>query len=266
MTNRARNSLASAKKAWPLDRTAVVSLRQSTPQQVADHHESTARPYALADRAVRLGWSRSPVCVIDDDLGTRGQSLAGRPGFQRLLAEVALDRVGLVLGLAMSRLARSCTDWQQLVALCARFRVLLADAAGVYDPTEYAARFGLGLTGRMSEAELPIRKRRMHPGKPNKARCGERVLAVPVGYVQHPSGDVTLDPEEQVQVIVRLRCDPFDVRGTVHGVLRYRIAHDIRLPVRSQTGATCGPREWRPPSRETIRQILRHPIYAGAYR
>jgi DNA invertase Pin-like site-specific DNA recombinase len=267
MTNSARTPLASAKlKPWHLDRIAIVYIRQSTPQQVADHQESTARQYALADRAVLLGWSRSQVCVIDDDLGKSGQSIEGRPGFQRLLAEVALDRVGLVLGLEMSRLARSCKDWHQLLELCARFRVLLADAEGVYDPTEYADRLLLGLTGMMSEAELHILKSRMHQGKLNKARRGELVVAVPVGYVKHTSGEVTLDPDEQVQAVVRLLFDQFDVRGTVHGVLRYLIAHDMRLPVRSQTGASRGQVDWRPPSRETIRQILRHPIYAGAYR
>ncbi|WP_233579104.1 recombinase family protein [Tautonia sociabilis] len=96
---------------WHLDRAAVVYVRQSTPQQVIDHQESTARQYALADRAIALGWPRSQVQVIDDDLGRSGQSVEGRPGFQRLLAEVALDRVGLILGLEMSRLARSCKDW-----------------------------------------------------------------------------------------------------------------------------------------------------------
>ena len=100
---------------WQLTRIAVVYVRQSTPQQVLDHRESTARQYALADRAVELGWPRDQVVVIDDDLGKSGQSAEGRPGFQRLLAELALDRVGLILGLEMSRLARSCKDWHQLV-------------------------------------------------------------------------------------------------------------------------------------------------------
>ena len=249
-----------------MERTAIVYVRQSTPQQVADHQESTARQYALADRAVALGWPRPLVCVIDDDLGKSGQSIEGRPGFQRLLAEVALDRVGLVLGLEMSRLARSCKDWHQLLELCARFRVLLADADGVYDPTEYADRLMLGLTGMMSEAELHVLKGRMHQGKLNKARRGELVVAVPVGYLKRPSGEVTFDPDEQVQAVVRLIFDQFDVRGTVHGVLRYLIAHDIRMPVRVQAGPARGQLEWRPPSRETIRQVLRHPIYAGAYR
>ena len=146
---------------WHLDRAAVVYVRQSTPQQVLDHRESTARQYALADRAVALGWPPSQVQVIDDDLGKSGQSIEGRPGFQRLLAEVALDRVGMILGLEMSRLARSCKDWHQLIELCARFRVLLADADGLYDPNEYADRLLLGLTGMMSEAELHVLKSRL---------------------------------------------------------------------------------------------------------
>jgi DNA invertase Pin-like site-specific DNA recombinase len=124
---------------------AIVYVRQSTPQQVLEHKESTARQYALADRAVDLGWSRDRVVTLDDDLGKSGQSIEGRPGFQRLLAEVALDHVGLILGLEMSRLARCCTDWHQLLELCGRYRVLLADAEGVYDPTEYSDRLLLGL-------------------------------------------------------------------------------------------------------------------------
>ena len=120
-----------------LDRAAIVYVRQSTPQQVTEHQESTARQYALAGRAADLGWPPEHIEVIDDDLGKSGQSAEGRLGFQRLLAEVALDHVGLILGLEMSRLARSCKDWHQLLELCARFHTLLADADGLYDPTDY---------------------------------------------------------------------------------------------------------------------------------
>nr|WP_202974008.1 recombinase family protein [Fimbriiglobus ruber] len=204
--------------------------------------------------------------VIDDDLGKSGQSIEGRPGFQRLLAEVALDRIGLILGLEMSRRARSCKDGHQLLELCARFRVLLADADGVFDPTDHSDRLLLGLHGMMNEAELHVLKQRMHQGKLNKARRGELIVSVPVGYLKHPSGQVTLDPDEQAQGVVRLIFDEFDRQGTVHGILRHLIAHGIRLPVRSTAGGSGGPLQWRPPGRETIRQILRHPIYAGAYR
>jgi DNA invertase Pin-like site-specific DNA recombinase len=267
MTNAPREPAPSPKlKPWHLDRAAIVYVRQSTPQQVLDHQESTARQYALDDRAVALGWHRSQVLVIDDDLGKSGQSIEGRPGFQRLLAEIALDRVGLILGLEMSRLARSCKDWHHLIELCARFRVLLADADGVYDPTEYSDRLLLGLTGMMNEAELHVLKQRMYQGKLNKARRGELVVVVPAGYVKSPAGQVTLDPDEQVQGVLRLIFDLFDRRGTVHGVLRALIADGILLPVRRQSKADRGRLDWRPPCRETIRHILRHPMYAGDYR
>jgi DNA invertase Pin-like site-specific DNA recombinase len=266
MSTISRDAPSSPKlKSWHLDRAAVVYVRQSTPQQVLEHRESTARQYALTDRAVALGWSRSQVQVIDDDLGKSGQSIEGRLGFQRLLAEVALDRVGLILGLEMSRLARSCKDWHHLLELCARFRVLLADAESIYDPTEYSDRLLLGLTGMMNEAELHILKQRMYQGKLNKARRGELVVAVPVGYVKSPAGEVTLDPDEQVQEIIRLVFDQFDRQGTVHGVLRHLIACGIRMPLRRRGGPNRGELDWRPPGRETVRHILRHPIYAGAY-
>jgi len=233
---------------------------------VADHKESTARQYALADRAVMLGWPRCQVQVIDDDLGKSGQSIEDRPGFRGLLAEVALDRVGLILALEMSRLARSCKDWHQLLELCARFRVLLADSDGLYDPNEYADRLLLGLTGMMSEAELHVLKGRMYQGKLNKARRGELVMSVPLGYVKQASGQVTLDPDEQAQAAVRLVFDQFDRQGTVHGLLRQLIADGVKLPVRSRAGTNPGQLEWHPPCRETVRHILRHPMYAGAYR
>jgi DNA invertase Pin-like site-specific DNA recombinase len=93
------------------------------------------------DRAVALGWSPDRVVVIDEEQGQSGQSMGARFGFQRLLAEVGLDHVGLILGLEMSRLARSNNDWHQLLELCALFRTLLADAEGVYDPTDSTDRF-----------------------------------------------------------------------------------------------------------------------------
>src|SRR3954449_13485895 len=267
MTSTPRDPITSPKlKPWHLDRAAIVYIRQSTPQQVLDHRESTDRQYALAERAVALGWARDRVTTIDDDLGKSGQSIEGRPGFQRLLAEVALDRVGLILGLEMSRLARSCKDWHHLLELCARFRVLLADADGVYDPTEYADRLVLGLTGMMSEAELHILKQRMYQGKLNKARRGELIVRAPIGYLKAPTGEVTLAPDEQAQDVIRLIFDEFDRRGTVHGVLRSLIADGIRLPVRSQSRPHRDQLDWRVPCRETLRHILRHPMYAGAYR
>ncbi len=127
------------------DRLAVVYVRQSTVQQVLDHQESTRLQYGLVARAQELGWLTERIVVIDDDLGQSAASAAGRVGFQRLVSEVSLDHVGLVLGIDMSRLARSSKDWHQLLEICALFGTLIADLDGVYDPGQYNDRLLLGL-------------------------------------------------------------------------------------------------------------------------
>jgi DNA invertase Pin-like site-specific DNA recombinase len=117
---------------WHLERAAIVYVRQSTLQQVDRNSESTRLQYALVERARLLGWRQRDIVVIDEDLGKSAQNAEGRPGFQRLVAEVSMNRVGIVLGIEMSRLARSCRDWYQLLEVCALFRSLIADAEGVY--------------------------------------------------------------------------------------------------------------------------------------
>ena len=214
------------------DRLAIVYVRQSTAQQVERHQESTRLQYALADRAAQFGWLREQIVVIDDDLGRSGASVEGRLGFQRLVAEVGLGNVGLVLGVEMSRLARSCRDWHQLLEICALFDTLIADADGVYDPANYNDRLLLGLKGTMSEAELHILKARMLAGRKAKARRGELGKPVPIGYVRRPSGEVVFDPDEQAQATVRLVFDLFDRFRTVGKVMTYLVEHDIRMPVR----------------------------------
>ena len=250
---------------WHLDRLAVVYVRQSTAQQVAENKESTDRQYGLVNRAIELGWPPDRILVIDDDQGKSGSSAEGRPGFQRLLAEVGLDHVGLVLGLEMSRLARSCKDWHQLIELCAMFRVLLADQDGLYDPTDHNDRLLLGLTGIMSEAELHLLRGRMRQGLLNKVARGEVFMCPSVGYVRSPVGGYDFDPDEQVRAVVRMVFDQFERLGTIRKVLRYLVANDIRLGIRPHAGPNRGQLEWRTATRETVSDILHHPIYAGYY-
>ena len=253
-------------KRWHLDRIAIVYIRQSTPQQIIEHKESTNRQYGLVERAIALGWPEDRILVIDEDQGLSGAYAEGRLGFQRTLAEVALDHVGLILGLEVSRLARCCKDWHHLLELCARFRTLLADADGLYDPTDYNDRLLLGLKGTMSEAELHILKDRMFQGKLNKARRGELYCLPPIGYIKVPTGEFAIDPDEQVQATVRLIFDEFDRQDTLHGLLRYLVHHHIQIPVRIRSGPNKGQLEWCRPSRATLQNLLHHPIYAGAYR
>lgn len=249
-----------------LQREAKVYVRQSTQQQVFDHPESTALQYALADRAVALGWPNAAVEVIDEDQGRSGSSAEGRNGFQRLLADVSSNRVGLILGLEMSRLARSCKDWHALLELCAVYRTLLADADGLYDPSNHNDRLLLGLKGTMSEAELHILKSRLQQGMWNKAERGELLNHAPIGYVRTVAGDFVIDPDEQVQSVVRLIFEQFTRRGSVNGLLRWLVRHDVKVPIRPHFGPSRGELEWRRPNRVTLLNMLHHPIYAGAYR
>jgi hypothetical protein len=156
-----------------LERLAVVYVRQSTPQQLIKHQELTRLQYGLTARVTELGWPQERVLVIDDDLGRSGATAEGRPGFQRLVAEVGLDHVGMILALEMSRLSRSCRDWQHLLEECARSCTLIADAQGIYDPSDAADRMLLGLGGLISDAELDMARRRLVVGGPRSGRVGD---------------------------------------------------------------------------------------------
>jgi DNA invertase Pin-like site-specific DNA recombinase len=221
--------------------------------------------YNLRRRAVDWGWLAERVLVIDEDQGCSGQAAEGRLGFQRLLAEIGLDHVGLILGIEMSRLARSNKDWHQLLELCAVFSTLLADQDGLYDPREYNDRLLLGLKGTLSEAELHILRQRMYQGLLNKARRGEVFNHPPLGYVREPSGGLAMDPDEQVQSVVRLIFDQFQTLGTINALLRFLVRHEVRLPIRPFGGPERGQLQWRRPNRQTLRCLLQHPLYAGAY-
>jgi DNA invertase Pin-like site-specific DNA recombinase len=247
------------------ERLAVVYVRQSTMQQVLEHQESTRLQYGLVRRAIAWGWPEARVLVIDDDQGRSGTSAEGRHGFQRLVAEVGLDHVGLILGVEMSRLARSSKDWHQLLEICALFGTLIADLDGSYDPSQYNDRLLLGLKGTMSEAELHLLKQRMYQGILQKARRGALSFALPIGYVHNASGEVVYDPDEQVQHVVRLIFRKFDELGTLHALLRYLVQHDIQLGVRVREGPAKGILEWRRSNRMTLQNMLKHPMYAGAY-
>jgi len=203
--------------------------------------------------------------VIDDDLGRSGTSAEGRQGFQRLVAEVGLDHVGGLLGVEMSRVARSSKDWHPLLEICALCGTLIADLDGIYDPRQYNDRLLLGLKGPMSEAELPLLKQRLYQGTLQKARRGALSCALPLGDVHTPSGGVGYDPDEQVHHVVRPIFRKFEDLGTLPALLRSLVQHDIQLGVRLREGPVKGTLEWRRPHRMTLQTMVKPPISAGAY-
>ena len=246
-----------------LRRAAVVYIRQSSAAQVEHNRESTARQYALADRAVALGWRRDQVTVIDQDLGLSGASAAQRSGFAQLTAEVALGHVGIVLGLEVSRLARNNADWYRLLDLCGMTDTLIGDADGLYHPGLFNDRLVLGLKGTMSEAELHILRARLDGGIRNKAARGELRRGLPIGFVWgDEDGEVRFHPDAAVVAAIRSVFERFAELGSARRVWLWFHTEGLNFPLRfNQTDEI----RWTPPTYTAIHHILTNPVYAGAY-
>jgi len=246
-----------------LSRQAIVYLRQSSPAQVEHNRESTERQYALAEKACELGWPYERIVVIDEDLGLSGAGWVARSGFARLTAEVALARVGLVLGLEVSRLARNNVDWHRLIDLAGLTDTLIGDADGIYHPALFNDRLLLGLKGTMSEAELHILRARLNGGIRNKAAKGELRRGLPVGFVWgETDGEVLFHADEAVVTAIRSIFQRFAETGSARRVWLWFRAQDHKLPLRMSEHAEI---RWVEASYHAIHQVLTNPVYAGAY-
>ena len=201
------------------ERLAIIYVRQSTLAQVYGHTESTARQYALADEATRLGWEASRIVVIDADLGVSGRTASARAGFRELVGRVCVGEVGAIFGLEVSRLARSSADLQRLLELCSLSDTLIIDSDGTYDLTQFNDRLLLGLKGTMSEAELHLLAGRLHGAKQAAAGRGALRFPLPVGYVYDEARATVLDPDEEIQAAVRDLFAAFTATGSAYGVV-----------------------------------------------
>jgi DNA invertase Pin-like site-specific DNA recombinase len=247
-------------------RAAYVYIRQSTPGQVEHNRESTARQYALAERACQLGWPREQVVIVDEDLGLSGASTDKRSGFTGLTSEVALAHVGIVLGLEVSRLARNNADWYRLLELCGITNTLIGDNDGVYHPALFNDRLLLGLKGTMSEAELHIIRARLDGGIRNKAARGELRRGLPVGFVWgEQDGEVLFHPDEAVTGAIRTVFERFAEFGSARRVWLWFRSEGLSFPLQTTPAGLPGPIRWVAPTYTALHHILTNPVYAGAY-
>jgi DNA invertase Pin-like site-specific DNA recombinase len=239
----------------------MVYVRQSTSYQVMNNVESGRRQYGLVERARQLGWS--DVQIIDDDLGRSGGGIT-RPGFQKLLGAICERRVGAVLSIEASRLARNGRDWHTLLEFCGLVGALIIDEDGVYDPRTINDRLLLGMKGTMSEMEVSVFRQRSIEAMRQKARRGELFLTVAVGFVKADGGRIEKDADRRVQEAIELVFSKFAEVQTVRQVLVWIRQQGIVLPAIAQG---IGPRtiDWKTPVYHTLHHILTNPIYAGAY-
>ncbi|MCP4830417.1 MAG: recombinase family protein [Proteobacteria bacterium] len=245
-----------------LARKAIVYLRQSSLTQVKHNIESQRLQYALAERATALGFNR--VEVIDKDLGASASSGSReRPGFQQLLASVALGDVGIILSRELSRLSRTDKDWCHLVEVCQLFNTLIGDEQAVYDPGQFDDQLVLGIKGTISAAELNVLRMRLLQGKEAKARRGELFTTIAPGYIR--DGDaIVKDPNRRVQDALMLIFNKFQKLGSIRQTYGWFMENQIELPV-NKSIAGQPQLIWKLPAQTFIPSVLHNPIYAGAY-
>ena len=247
-----------------LKRDAFLYIRQSSPRQVLENTESTKRQHALRQSAVALGWAMERIHVIDSDLG-HSATEADRKGFQRLVSEVGLGRAGIVLGLEVSRLARNSAEWHRLLEICALTDTLIMDEDGIYDPAHFNDRLLLGLKGTMSEAELHILQARMRGGLLNKARRGDLILPLPVGFVHDADGHTILDPDKAVQESVRLLFATFRRAGSAMATVKVFRQQGLLFPRKAQGGFSDETMPWGELTRARVVLTLKNPRYTAAF-
>jgi len=228
-----------------LERAAYVYIRQSSLQQVRQNSESGRRQYELQDLARELGFAE--VVIIDEDLGISGAGHHERPGFGRLLAAVCDGRVGAVLAMEASRLARNNRDWHHLIDLCVLTETLVLDAEGIYDPRLLNDRLLLGLKGTMSEFELGLLRQRAQEAYRQKVLRGEVLTIVPIGFVRSHSNRIEMTPDREVQEAVRRVFSDFERFGTLRQVLLWYHQENITIPV-ARAGQDGSRTVWRLPN------------------
>ena len=248
-----------------LSRQAIIYVRQSTLRQVRYHQASQKRQYELQERAQALGWPAAHCVVIDDDLGISGAQSHNRPGYQKLISQIALRQVGIVLGLEVSRLARNSLDWYQLLELAAAFNVLIADEEGIYDASEFNDRLLLGLKGTISEVELYQIKARLQRGRLYKAQRGELPLRTPIGLVWDKEvKKPRLSADASIRHAIEILFDLFRRIRSVRGVLVYCERHRMLTPHQGhQYNETAV--QWRQPNYGDLHRLFKNPAYAGVY-
>lgn len=246
-----------------LRRAAFVYLRQSSPGQVLHNRESTDRQYGLVSKAVEIGWRREQIIVIDEDLGVSAAGTVDRTGFEHMTAEVALGRVGIVLGLEVSRIARSNAEWHRLFDLCGITSTLVADNDGLYHPGVFNDRLVLGMKAIMAEAELHLLRSRLDGGIRNKAARGELRRGLPVGFIWgEEDGEVLFHPDEAVTGAIRTVFERFAELGSTRQVWLWFRSQELSFPLQSSRWSEI---QWVVPTYMAIHRVLTGPVYAGAY-
>src|SRR5690242_13098071 len=229
-----------------VQRKAILYIRQSSPYQVTHNLESQKLQYAMRERLRQLGWHE--IEVVDEDLGRSAAGTVTRAGFERMVAEVCMGKVGAVAAREVSRFARNSREWQQFVEVCRIVDTVLIDQETVYAPRASNDPLLLGRKGSLNEYELDLLRQRSLEARLAKARRGELLVCAPVGYRKNDEQRLEKDPDRRVQEAIRLVFDQFERLGSVRQTLLWFYEHDLQLPAVTGRSEVC----WKRPIYGTL--------------
>ena len=244
-----------------LGRLAVVYVRQSSPHQALANQESLKLQYDLQHRARAAGWDPSHIRVIDSDLGRTGRTAEGRRGFQELVALVNQEQVGIIFAYDVTRLARNCTDWYQLLDLCG-YRSLPRRRPGRHLRPRHAQR-----PADPRPQGLDLRTGAAYPARPPDRRTPQQGPARRTGPV---AADRAGPRRPGAGAQASRPGSPGPARSGLHHlppvkaacrVVQFFNDRDLLLPRRDRFGDLV----WRRPTVSAILSILKNPAYAGAF-
>jgi DNA invertase Pin-like site-specific DNA recombinase len=241
-------------------RKAMLYVRQSTTQQVVHNEESRRLQYAMKGRLQLLGFRE--VEIVDEDLGKSAAGTTERSGFERLVSEVSLGKVGAVGAREVSRLARNSRDWQKLMEVCRYVDTLLIDHEAVYDVHQINDRLLLGLKGNLNEYELELLRVRAQEARMEKVRRGEFHSRIAVGFRKGVDGQLEKDPDARVQHVVGLVFAKQLELGSVRQVLLWMREHEVEIPVSRDDRHEV---TWKPARYTWLYDVLTNATYAGCY-
>jgi DNA invertase Pin-like site-specific DNA recombinase len=242
-----------------LQRKAILYVRQSSAYQVTHNLESQKLQYAMQERLMQLGWRE--IEVVDEDLGRSAAGMVTRSGFERMVAEVSLGRVGAVAAREVSRFARNSREWQQLVEVCRIVDTVLVDQEMVYAPRQSNDRLLLGLKGTLNEYELDLLRQRSLEARREKAKRGELIVTAPVGYLKTEDKGLEKTPDRRVQEAISLTFEKFGELGSVRQTLLWFLESGLQYPAHTVRGELV----WKRPCYASIYRLLTNPVYGGAY-
>lgn len=244
-----------------LSRKAIVYIRQSTSHQVITNQESLKLQYALKNQALEFGWTADNIITIDNDLGLTGSAAEHREGFKEVVAQVTLEKVGIILSYDVTRLSRNCSDWYPLLDICGYRNCLIGDREGVYDPSTINGRLLLGLKGQLAEMELSTIRARLNAGLLNKAKRGDLALQLPTGLLRNELEGVHKDPNLEIQAaITRVFATFLNLRAASKTV-SFLKNNDGTVPRYNRWKEVI----WKKPTIASVMSILKNPAYAGVF-